>query len=83
MPRTAAARSGGGRLRGRSGAGYAAPEPGSVDADGGGGLVDGVAQQRGVIPGRGRLVAVPGAASRRMTAWKWTTPRAWYSATLT
>ena len=22
-------------------------------------------------------------ASRRITAWKWTTPRAWYSATLT
>jgi hypothetical protein len=26
---------------------------------------------------------VGGAASRRITAWKWIAPRAWYSATLT
>ena len=50
--------------------------------DGSGGLADGLGEQRGGVAGRGGWQSSPG-ASRRMMAWKWTTPRAWNSATLT
>ena len=52
------------------------------DGGGGGGLGDGVGEHGGGEAGAGGCQVSPG-ASRRMMAWKWTTPRAWYSATLT
>jgi hypothetical protein len=58
------------------------------EGDGGDGLVDRLAEQVGGKERVRSVVAVVGesgigARSKRMTAWKWTTPRAWYSATLT
>ena len=45
-----------------------------------GGLANGAGEQAAVGPGG--AVARPVGPSRRMIAWKWTTPRRWYSATL-
>ncbi len=40
------------------------------------------AVSRSVVAQAGGSVAGPSGPSRRMMAWKWTTPRRWYSATL-
>ena len=52
------------------------------DADGGGGPADGVAQQVGGVPGGRGLVVLAGGIEPD-DGVEWTTPRAWYSATLT
>ena len=52
-----------------------------VEVDGSGGLVDGGGEQVDVAQAGGAVVG-PAGPSRRMMAWKWTTPRRWYSATL-
>jgi hypothetical protein len=52
-----------------------------IQVDGAGGLVDGGGEQDNGRPG-GRAVVGPVGPSSRMMAWKWTTPRRWYSATL-
>jgi hypothetical protein len=59
-----------------------APRSGrSRDADGAGGLVDG-GGERARVAQAGGAAAGPAGPSSRMIAWKWTTPRRWYSATL-
>jgi hypothetical protein len=52
-----------------------------IQVDGAGGLVDGGGEQYKGRPS-GRAVVGPVGPSSRMMAWKWTTPRRWYSATL-
>jgi hypothetical protein len=48
---------------------------------GDGGLADDGGEQTGVAQAGGVVMVEPG-PSMRMMAWKWTTPRRWYSATL-